>query len=117
MTSPAPEQQLDDTGEALWRAAVAAWADAAPHDAFVGHAFASSQLVAAAARYRAWLAEHPDDPMARPMITRIAFLATQALRPSPRPAAPLSRSPFFIAVVVAAALAGALLGIFYGAGR
>lgn len=116
MTSPGSEQ-LDETGEALWGAAVAAWDVAAHHDAFVGHAFASHQLVAAAARYRARLAAHPDDEMARQMIARVGFLATQALRPSPRPGGPLSRSPFFIAVVAIAALVGALLGLFYGAGR
>jgi len=116
VTLPVAEQ-LDDPGEALWRAAVATWDVPAAHDAFVGHAFASHQLVAAAARYRGWLAEHPDDAMARQMITRIGFLATQALRPSPRPAAPLSRSPFFLAVVVAAALVGAVLGLLYGSGR
>ncbi|HEX2657167.1 MAG TPA: hypothetical protein VHU40_02800 [Polyangia bacterium] len=116
MTSPAGEQ-LDDTGEALWRAAEAAWDVSAHHDAFVGHAFASHQLVAAAARYRARLAAHPNDATARQMIARVGFLATQALRPSPRPTGPLSRSPFFIAVIAVAALVGALLGLFYGAGR
>jgi len=115
---PSPfADQLDDTGEALWRAVQAAWDAPAAHDAFVAHAFASHQLVGAAARYRAHQALHPDDATARQMIARIGILATQALRPSPRPAAPLTRSPFFLTVVVVAALAGALFGIFYGAGR
>jgi hypothetical protein len=116
VASPSADQ-LDDTGEALWRAAQAAWDGPAAHDAFVGHAFARNQLVGATARYRAHLAQHPDDATARQMIARIGMLATQALRPSPRPAAPLTRSPFFLTVVVVAALAGALFGIFYGVGR
>ena len=116
MASPFADQ-LDDTGEALWRAAQATWDEPAAHDAFVGHAFASNQLVGAAARYRAYLVQHPDDATARQMIARIGILATQALRASPRPAAPLTRSPFFLTVVVVSALAGALFGIFYGAGR
>ena len=117
MTFTALALELDEPGEALWRAAEAAWGDQAAHDAFVGHAFANNQLVASAARYRAYLSQHPDDSTAAKMIARIGFLASQALRPSPRSAVPLSRSPFFIAIVVAAALLGALLGIFYGAGR
>lgn len=115
--TPAAPDQLDEPAEALWRVVESAWDEPAAHDSFVGHCFASNQLVPAAARYRARLAQHPDDATARQMITRIGFLATQALRPSPRPAAPLSRSPVFLTVVVVAALAGALFGIFFGAHR
>ena len=109
--------QLDETGEALWRALEGAWDDPAAHDRFVGYAFANNGLVAAAARYRARLVAHPDDEKARQMIARVAFLATQALTPSVRPGPPLSRSPVFLAVILAAAIAGALFGALYGSGR
>jgi hypothetical protein len=108
---------LDEAGESLWLATLDGWADPAAHDRFVGHCFATTQLAAAAARYRARLAEAPGDEIARQMMARIAFLATQALRPTPAPGPPLSRSPVFLIVIATGAVAGALLGLLYRARR
>jgi len=109
---PAPAA-LDEAGEALWRAALEAWTETARHDAFVGHCYATTSLVAAAARYREHLTAHPDDEIARKMTARIAFLATQSLRPSPPARPPLSRSPLFLVVVALAGIGGAIWGLLY----
>lgn len=108
---------LDPAGEELWRTVLDGWSDPARHDRFVGHCHATTRLVAAAARYRARLEQDPADDLARKMSTRVAFLAAQALRPTVQPRAPLSRSPVFLVVIALAAVAGALLGLFYGQGR
>ncbi|HEY4184984.1 MAG TPA: hypothetical protein VGP07_07945 [Polyangia bacterium] len=110
--------ELDETGLALWRAAEDGWADQPRHDRFVQHAFASGGAVAAVARYSARAAQHPDDPLAPKMIARLSFLVTQqALRPSPPAGRGLSRSPFFLGVVLVAAIAGAILGLLWRGAR
>jgi hypothetical protein len=114
--TPAPVA-LDDAGEALWRAVLEAWTEAARHDAFVGHCTATMSLVGAAARYRQRLAAHPDDEIARKMTARIAFLATQSLRPSAPARPPLSRSPLFLIIIALAGVGGAILGLLHRAGR
>ena len=114
--TPAPVA-LDEAGEALWRATLEAWTEPARHDAFLGHCYATTSLVAAAARYRERLTAHPDDEIARKMTARIAFLATQSLRPSAPARPPLSRSPLFLIVVALAAIGGALLGLLHRARR
>jgi len=112
-----PGAALDEAGEALWRAALEAWSEPARHDAFVGHCYATTSLVAAAARYRERLAAHPDDEIARKMSARIAFLAAQSLRPSAPARPPLSRSPLFLIVVALAGIGGAILGLLHRARR
>lgn len=112
-----PPAALDEEGEALWRGALEAWTEPARHDAFVGHCYAATSLVAAAARYRERLTADPADEIARKMTARIAFLATQSLRPSPPARPPLSRSPLFLIVVAVAGLGGAILGLLYRARR
>jgi hypothetical protein len=109
--------ELDPAGEVLWRAVLDAWTDPARHDRFVAHCHATTRLVAAAARYRTQQERDPRDELARKMSARVAFLAAQALRPTAERRAPLSRSPVFLAIVALAAVAGALLGLFYGGGR
>lgn len=110
--------ELDETGLALWRAVEADWADEPRHDRFVQHAFASGGAVAAVARYRARAAHHPDDALAPKMMARLTFLVTQqALRPSPVPSRGLARSPFFLGVVLVAAIAGAIFGLLWRGGR
>lgn len=114
---PGPAE-LDETAAALWRAAEEDWDEQAPHDHFVQHAFVTSTLPAAAARYRAHAQAQPGDAMAPKMLARIAFLATQqALRPSAPRARPFTRSPLFLGVVVAGALLGAIAGLLWKAGR
>ena len=108
---------VDPAGEALWRRVLEEWGDTARHDAFVGHCYATTRLVAAAARYRARLAADPNDEVARTMSARVAFLATQTLRPSAQPRPPLSRSPVFLVVVALAAVAGAVMGLLHRARR
>lgn len=116
-----PPSELDPAGEALWRAVLEEWSEPARHDRFVGHCHATTRLVAAAARYRARLEQDPGDDLARGMSARVACLAThaatQAMRPTAEPRAPLSRSPVFLAIIALAAVGGALLGLFYGGGR
>jgi hypothetical protein len=52
------------------------------------------------------------------MIARLTFLVTQqALRPSPPASRGLSRSPFFLGVVLVAAVVGAILGLLWRGGR
>jgi hypothetical protein len=111
------DDELDPAGEALWRAVLEGWTDPACHDRFVAHCYATTRLVGAAARYRTRLEEDPGDELGRKMSARVAFLATQSLRPTRPPRPPLSRSPFFLGVIALAAVAGALLGLLYGAGR
>jgi len=106
--------ELDEAGAALWRAVEEVWADEPRHDRFVQHAYASGTLPAAAARYRAWSAARSEDATANKMIARITFLATQqALRPTAPPSRAFTRSPVFLAVVVAGALLGAVLGLLW----
>jgi len=108
---PGPAE-LDETAAALWRAVEEVWDAQAGHDRFVQHAYATSTLPAAAARYRARGQAHPDDAIAPKMLARITFLATQqALRPAVRQTRPVTRSPLFLGVVVAGALLGALVGL------
>jgi len=110
--------ELDETGAALWCAAEEAWDEPARHDQFVQHAYTTSTLPAAAARYRAHAQARPDDVTGPKMLARIAFLATQqALRPSAPPARPFTRSPLFLGVVLAGALLGAIAGLLWKAGR
>jgi len=107
--------ELDETGAALWRTVEEAWDDQDRHDRFVQHAYSTSTLPAAAARYRA---RAEADAIAPRMIARITFLATQqALRPAARPARPFTRSPLFLGLVVAGALLGAIVGLLWKAGR
>ena len=108
---------LDEPGQALWRAVLDAWTEPARHDAFIGHCYATTRLVAAAACYRERLAAEPGDETARKMSARVAFLATQSLRPSAPPRPPLSRSPIFLIVIALAAVAGAAMGLLYRARR
>ena len=104
--------ELDEAGLSLWRAVEEDWADQPRHDRFVQHAYSGEMLPAAVARYRATV--RPDDPTAAKMIARITFLATQqALRPTVTPRRSLTRSPFFLGVVVAGALLGAILGLLW----
>ena len=108
---PGPAE-LDESGAALWRAIEEAWHDQARHDRFVQHAYATSTLPAAAARYRVRATAQPDDAIATRMLARITFLATQlALRPAGPAARPVTRSPLFLGVVVGGALLGALVGL------
>jgi hypothetical protein len=108
---------LDPAGDVLWRAVLDGWTDPARHDRFVGHCHATTRLVAAAARYRTVLDRDPRDELARKMSARVAFLAAQVLRPTAERRAPLWRSPVFLAIIALAAVAGALLGLFYRGGR
>lgn len=114
---PGPAQ-LDETAAALWRAAEEAWDDQTRHDRFVQHAYTTSSLPAAAARYRAVAQARPVDTTGPKMLARIAFLAAQqALRPAVRSARPFTRSPVFLGVVVAGALLGAVVGLLWKGGR
>ena len=106
--------ELDEVGAALWRTVEQGWEQPAHHDRFVQYAYTSGTLPAAAACYRRQLQARPDDPTASKMIARITFLATQqALRPAPAPRRPVTRSPLFLAVLVAGALLGALAGLLW----
>ena len=109
--------ELDEAGEAMWRALGERWDDGPAHDRFVQHCFATGRLAAAAARYRARLDRAPDDATARRMRDRVIFLATQALVPSPRPAAGRAWTSWLPIVIVVAAALGAVLGLFVGGRR
>ena len=111
--SPAALPPLDEAGETLWQSALAAWAETERHDRFIGHCYATTGLTAAAARYRVRLGAHPDDEVGRKMLARVAFLASQALRPSAPARVPLTRSPLFLVVIAVAAVAGAIFGLLY----
>ena len=103
----------------MWRETIEARGDETRHDRFVQHCFRTGRLAAAAARYAAHLAGHPDDETARRMQQRVVFLSTQVVVPSPQPRGKsrLLESPWFVAIVLAGAVAGAILGIVYGARR
>ncbi len=114
---PGPTE-LDESGAALWRALGDSWTDEARHDRFVQHVVASGRWAAAAARYRAYAAQHPQDALAGKMMARIVSLVTQqALRPTPPPERALARSPFFIAVIAVAAVLGMVLGLLWRGAR
>lgn len=105
---------LDTEGERLWQEVTAVFADPARHDRFIHHCSRSGALPAAARRYRDWREAHGDDPTAGKMIQRITFLATQPLtEPKRLPPRRLGRGAV-LAIVVVAAVVGALFGLFSG---
>jgi hypothetical protein len=111
---------LDAAGAALWEKTVASWADSGAHDRFVQHCYATAQLAAAGACYRARAAAEPTDPIAKKMQERIVFLSMQALVPTAR-ATPgrwgFFQSPWFLVLVLVGAALGAVLGFAVGGAR
>lgn len=108
---------LDAEGAALWEKTVAAWADGGAHDRFVQYCYATAQLAAAGACYRARAAAEPGDPTAKKMQDRIVFLSMQALVPTRRAttrAWAFFHSPWFVVLVLVGAALGAVLGFVWG---
>ena len=105
---------LDVEGERLWHEVTAVFADPARHDRFIHHCSRSGALPAAARRYRDWREAHGDDPTAAKMIQRITFLATQPLSEPKRPAPRRLGRGVLLAIIVVAAVAGALFGVLSG---
>ncbi len=104
---------LDPTATALFAACEQAWDDDARHDKFVKYCSSSGLLSSAARQYRLRLQQYPEDPLATKMQQRIVTMASFLLTTHQPPPAPLTRSPWFLALVGLAALAGLLAALLY----
>jgi hypothetical protein len=97
-----------------WDACLAAWDDAAAHDAFVRRASLAGDYSSAAKHYRRYLQEHPGDATATAALARVTRMAEVALLQRPAVTAeaeqPYKRVVVLMMVlVVMAALGGAYL--------
>jgi hypothetical protein len=87
-----PTAPRDEEEAAAWQAVVSAWEDEAAHRAYLGRFADLDGLARAGGRYRAVLAERPDDPLARRFRDEIVKRATAAgLAMLPRTAPPRTR--------------------------
>jgi hypothetical protein len=87
-----PTAPRDEEEAVAWQAVVSAWEDEAAHRAYLARFADLEGLARAGARYRAVLAERPDDPQARRFRDEIVKRATVAgLAMLPRTAPPRTR--------------------------
>lgn len=97
---PAAPDPAELAEAAAWGAVLAAWEDEAAHRAYLARALDLDGLARAGRRYRAVLAERPDDAIAarfRDEVVRRAMV--QGLAALPR-SAPPGRLPRWIAILV-----------------
>jgi hypothetical protein len=100
--------RLDEQGEALWAAAQESWRDEDRHAAFLKHCSQSGLLAPAGRRYRERLDADPQDAVAARMQQKILSMATASFVHPSKAAAPVTRTTWFWALLVACGIVGLL---------
>lgn len=115
MTEPAPAiPPLDATASALFAACEAAWDDDERHDKFVKYCSTAGLMATAAQQYRRHLDQHPGDATATRMQRRIVTMASLLLVTHQAAPKPLTRSRWFVVLIVLAGAAGVVAAALYG---
>jgi len=106
--TPPPATPADRAEEAAWAELRARWGDPEAHRAFLARFADLEGLARAGARYRAVLAERPDDPEAGRGRDEVLRRATAVgLASMPRTAPPPASSPWMRRGVIATLVLGA----------
>lgn len=118
MSDPAdtnPPRPGGSSEEQAWAEVLARWGDEGAHAAYLRRFNDLEGMAVAGGRYRAVLAQRPDDPVALRMRDEVVRKATVVgLATLPRTAPPRTRSvPRWVVVVLATSLGSALVWVVY----
>jgi hypothetical protein len=105
---------LDDRGTELWKKAQEHWSYSACHEEFLKHCLQTDRLAAAGRLYRERLDENPRDVVAAQMQSQVLAKAALSLSIQKRqPLQPVTRTPWFWAILLVAMALGIAGGLFW----
>ena len=114
-----PRTQLDPRAQELWQAVEANWQDMSRHDEFAKYCLQANVLPAAGRCYRDRLDRFLGDAIASKMQAEILAKAALGLmvQKQQRPPAPVTRSKWFGAIIIAAMALAIVAAFIWGPGR